>query len=371
MQKMAGLEIGLPGGIDDVDAAWMTAALRTSGAIAPSSNVSSLSSTPLHAGGLLGQLFRTTITSDDPAAPTSVIVKFPTDVPAQRAMADAFDIYHREVTFYRTIAPRSDIVTPAVHAAMVAEDHSNACIVMEDLAHLRQPDRVAGVTWDEAIIGIRALARFHAGWRGSPELPGLTNTFISIGAPIQRGGLPGLAERGWPGAKRHAARVLTDAVIDFGDRWVERLDLMLDHMCTDPTLCHQDWRADNMFFGDGGQITVIDPQIAGVANGAYDIGYFISQSMERDVRGGRERELIDHYVDEMARRNHHLDAERLLFDTRVAVGLCLMYGFASYAQYELLDEPGKVMTEKILRRAAESIDDLDAAGAVDQLPVQS
>ena len=38
---------------------------------------------------------------------------------------------------------------------------------MEDLGYLRQPDRNAGVTWDEAVKGIRALARYHAGWLGS------------------------------------------------------------------------------------------------------------------------------------------------------------------------------------------------------------
>lgn len=370
MHRIAGLEIGLPTCIDDVDAAWLTSALRTSGAIDGSRSITSVEIAPMDSGGLLGRLFRASLTSDDPSAPATVVVKFPIDVPEQRAMADAFDIYRREVEFYRSIAPRSNITMPAVHAAMVADDRSNACIVMEDLSHLRQPDRSAGVTWDEAEAGIRALARFHAGWRRSAELPALMDTFISIGAPIQRGGLPGIAEHGWPGAKRHAAHVLSDAVVGFGDRWVERLDAMLDHMCTDPTLCHQDWRADNMFLDDRGEIIVIDPQIAGVANGAYDIGYFISQSMERQVRVGRERELIDLYVEEMAVHGHPLDAERLMFDVRVAVGLCLMYGFASYAQYELLDEPGKVMTEKILRRAAEIIEDLDATDAVARLPVQ-
>jgi hypothetical protein len=240
---------------------------------------------------------------------------------------------------------------------------------MEDLGYLRQPDRNAGVTWDEAVTGIRALARFHAGWHGSAELPSLMDPFISIGAPIQRAGLPSISENGWPPAKQYAPEVLSPDVVTLGDMWVERLDAMLDHMCTNPTLCHQDWRADNMFLGPtDDEIVMIDPQIAGVANGAYDIGYFISQSMERNVRAGRERELVQHYVDVMAERGHRLDVDQVVFDTRIAVGLCLMYGFASYAQYEMLDDPGREMTRKILRRGAEGIEDLDVLDAVRQLP---
>jgi hypothetical protein len=369
MGTIAGLEIGLPDTIDDVDAAWMTAVLRTSGAIDRDANVTSLSSEPYIAGGLLSLLFRSAIESDDPDAPTTVIVKFPTDMAAQRAMADAFGVYNREVVFYREIAPKSDIKMPVVHAAMTADDLSHSCIVMEDLGYLRQPDRNAGVTWDEAVTGIRALARFHAGWHGSAELPSLMDPFISIGAPIQRAGLPSISENGWPPAKQYAPEVLSPDVVTLGDMWVERLDAMLDHMCTNPTLCHQDWRADNMFIDPDGDVVLIDPQIAGVANGAYDIGYFISQSTEREMLAGRHRELVEHYVDEMDGRGHALDVEQVFFDTRVAVGLCLMYGFSSYAQYEQLDEVGKEMTLKLLRRGAESIEDFESLGAISELPV--
>jgi hypothetical protein len=367
MRTIAGLEVGLPGDIVDVTASWMTEVLRSSGAISADASVTSLSNEPFIAGGLLSLLFRSTIESDDPTAPKTVIVKFPMDVPAQRALADAYGVYRREVVFYREIAPRSEIVMPIVHAAMIADDQSNYCLVMEDLGHLRQPDRDAGVTWDEAVLGIRALARYHAGWYGSDELPGLMDPFISIGAPMQRAGLPSISEGGWPNAKAYASELMSANSIAFGDRWVERLNAMLDQMCTNPTLCHQDWRADNMFIGPDDQVVMIDPQIAGVANGAYDIGYFISQSMERDVRAGRERELVGEYLDELKRHGVSLDDEQLFFDVRVAVGLCLMYGFASYAQYELLDEQGKAMTAKLLRRAAESLDDFESAAAVDQL----
>jgi hypothetical protein len=52
------------------------------------------------------------------------------------------------------------------------------------------------------------------------------------------------------------------------------------------------------------------------------------------------------------------------FDTRVAVGLVLMYGFASYPDYDALPEEGKAMTDKILRRGAEAIEDFESLEAL-------
>ncbi len=364
---VAGLEIGLPADIGDVTAAWMTDALRASGAIGAESTVSALHNEAYVAGGLLSLLYRSTIESDDPNAPTTVIVKFPTDVPHQRAIADAFGVYGREVAFYRDIAPRSTISMPVIHAAMSAPDASNSCIVMEDLAHLRQPDRVDGVTWDEAVRAVRALATYHADWFESPELVPLSETFISIGAPLQRAALPGVAEAGWPATKALRADELSADVTALGDQWIELLPTMLDHMELRPTLCHQDWRADNMFFDADDNVVMIDPQIAGVANGAYDLGYFISQSVQRDTLAGRHRELVDVYVEVMGQLGHDLDADQFYFDVRVAIGLCLMYGFASYPEYDHLPEAGKVMADKILRRAAEAIDDFDSLAAIRSL----
>jgi len=284
-----------------------------------------------------------------------------------RTMADAVGVYGREVAFYRDIAPRSMITMPVVHAAMSAADASNSCIVMEDLAHLRQPDRDAGMTWDDAVRGARALAAFHAGWQGSPELDELTETFMSIGSPLNRAVLPGVAEAGWPAAKVHRGHTLSADVVELGDMWIDALPKMLDQMELRPTLCHEDWRADNMFFDADDQVVMIDPQIAGVCNGAFDLAYFISQSTEREMLAGRHGELIAEYLSVMAEHGHDLDPEVFFFDTRVAAGLVLMYGFASYPDYDALTDEGKAMTNKLLRRGAEAIEDLDALAALREL----
>lgn len=367
MSPIAGLEVGLPDTPAHVDAGWMQAVLRTSGAIDRATTVASAVTERFEGGGLLSALYRTTLAYDGGDGPPTVFVKLPMDVPHQRAMADAFGVYPKEVGWYRDIAPRSTIRTPKVHAAMIAEDRTNYCVVLEDVSHLRQADRTGGMTWDEAMSAIGALARYHAGWTGSHELDGLREVFFGLDSPVYRTGLPGVASSGWPAAKHHASDVITSEAMQLGDEWVELLPAMIDRLVTQPTLCHGDWRADNMFFDADGEVVIIDPQIAGVQNLAYDIGYFIGQSVEPDVFRGRIGELVGHYVATSRDCGVDLDTDVVLFDTRVAVAMCLMYGFASFPEYDHLDPNSQDAQKHILRRAASAVTEFDALGAVREL----
>lgn len=368
MTDIAGLEVGLPAGVGEVTAAWMTDVLRTSGAIDAAARVESCTTVPYRAGGLLSLLFRSTLTYAAGGGPATVICKFPTDVPHQRLIADVLQAYPREVAFYRDVAPRSNIRTPEIHAAMIADDHSHYCLVMEDLGHLRQPDRLVGMDWDEALAGVDALAAFHAGWYGSPELETLSARFVPLSDPLYRTVLPGVYEQGWPAAKQHGGDLLSDEAIALGDQWADRLQAMLDHMEVNPTMCHCDWRADNMFIDADGSIIVIDPQIASVGNGAFDLGYFISQSIEREVRSGREDELLARYAEALRAENVRLDTGQLAFETRVAVAAALIYGIAAFPEFEALDQESRNVQRTILRRAVNACEDLDALGAIEQLP---
>jgi len=365
---IAGLEVGIPGAIEDVDAPWLTQVLRTSGAIDSDTAVASASVEPFQVGvGLLGQLARATLTYQGGDGPETVIVKYPIDVPFQRGMADAMNVYEREARFYSELGPRSELATATVHAAMVNDDKSQAIIVMEDLSALRQADRTNGVTWDEAVTAVRALARFHAGWHESPELDELSEVWYLLSNPLYNAVLPQFIAGGWEPCQRHKPDLLDDDLIAFGNDWVELLPAMQQQLTTAPTMIHADWRADNMFFDDQGELVMVDFQLIGVGNGAYDLGYFICQSVERDVRAGRERELVQIYVDELAANGVERDVDQVWFDLRVAIGFCFIYGIVSYAQYELLPGEGQHVIDTILRRSAAGIQDVDAIAAVRSL----
>ncbi len=367
MAQVAGLEVGIPEDPLNLDPSWLTTVLRSSGAIDGSTVVASVSSEAFQVGvGLLGQLARASITYDGGAGPEAVVLKYPIDVPHQRGMADGMNVYEREVRYYAEIDDGANPRTPKVHAAMISDDKSRSLIVMEDLSHLRQADRITGVTWEEAVIAVRALARFHAAWHGSERLTEMAECWYALENPIYNVLLPAFIDAAWENCQRYGARFLNEDLVAFGDRWVELWPSVQQHMMTSPTLVHADWRADNMFMDDDG-IIMIDFQLVGVANGAYDLGYFISQSIEPEVRAGREPELISIYVQELADAGVDRDVEQVAFDTRVAIGMCFIYGIVSYAQYELLPGEGQQVIDTLLRRSTQGITDMDAIEAVTSL----
>ncbi len=364
--NIADASVGLPSGIDEITAGWMTQVLRSSGALADGHEVTSLDAEPFAVGvGLLSQLHRVRLAySEGAEAPDTLIVKFPIDIPHQRAIADAFNVYGREVKAYREVAPHSPILTPTVHAAIHDADESHCCIVMEDLTGHVQADGAAGATWEQACAAIDALASFHARWHEHPELTEMSTTFFDHGDPMFLGALPPVYEAGWPRTKELAADLLTDEVIAFGDRWVDHLPVMLQRSSMPKTILHNDWRSDNMFHTDDGTPIVFDFQITGVGNGAFDLAYYLSQSLERDTIRGRRPELVQRYVEQLATHGIERDAEAVLDDVRVITAFCIMYGFASFPEYEALPEEGKAMTRQLLRRCVEAIEDLDALHAL-------
>ncbi len=366
--SIAGHEVGLPSSIDEVTAEWLTAVLRTSGALDDSAAVASVDTEPFAVGvGLLSALHRASVAYDSSTeAPTSLIVKFPIDIPHQRAIADAFNVYGREVKAYREVAPESPIATPVVHAAIHDADASHCCIVMEDLSGHVQADDATGATWEQAVAAIDTLAAFHAHWHEHDDLAEMSVTFFDHGDPMFLGALPPVYEAGWPRTKELAPDLLTDEVTAFGDRWVEHLPMMLQRSSTPKTILHNDWRSDNMFHAPDGSPIVFDFQITGVGNGAFDLAYYLSQSLERDVVQGRRPELVGRYVDQLAAHGIERDAEQVLDDVRVITAFCIMYGFASFPEYEALPDEGKAMTRQLLRRCVEAIDDLDALEAIER-----
>ncbi len=363
---IADAAVGLPDDIGGVTAEWLTSVLQTSGVLAQDASVAAVETEPFAVGvGLLSQLNRARLTySDGATGPETLVIKFPIDIPHQRAIADAFNVYGREVKAYREVAPHSPILTPTVHAAIHDPEASHCCIVMEDLSDLTHADATTGATWEQACAAIDALAAFHARWHEHPDLGDMSVTFFDHGDPMFLGALPPVYEAGWPRTKELASDLLNDDVIAFGDRWVDHLPVMLQRSSEPKTILHNDWRSDNMFHTEDGTPIVLDFQITGVGNGAFDLAYYLSQSLERSTIQGRRPELVQRYVEQLATHGIERDVDSVMDDVRVITAFCIMYGFASFPEYEALPEEGKAMTRQLLRRCVEAIEDLDALSAL-------
>jgi len=359
MGSIAGSEAGLPAGIDEVDAAWLTTVLRTSGAIEETVSVSSVESTPFAIGaGLLSLLYRSSLTYEGGAGPETVIVKFPTDDPLQRGISDLLGFYERELVFYRDFADDAPFGTAQCHAAIQAEENTDFVVVMEDLSHLDSVDQRDGCSWEQSLESVTKMARFHALWQASPKLAEMAKLFLPIKNEMYLAALPDMFAAGWEQAKIHGAGHLTPELVTLGDRWGALISFFQDHLMEPSTVLHGDWRADNLLF-DGDDLYVIDFQIASVGAGVYDLGYFASQSIPSEVRSGRDGELVQLYVDTLSSFGVSMPFDDAMLQYRISLANHLIYAVTSFQTYEQLPERSQELMQTMLQRAGQAILDND------------
>ena len=340
---------------------WLTGVLRGRGTIGDDVEVASVSVEALgEAGGLLSDIYRTEVTYTGGTGPEAVIVKVPIPDETQRFTADVLGFYPRELAFYEQIADNAPFNTPAVYGSALAEEGTDFTLVLEDLGHLRAIDQLDGVPLSAAETTLTAMARFHAAWWDHPDIPAMSETFLPIKNDVYLAALPGVFDGGWGPCCEHGGDLLTPETQAFGDRFGSLVPWLLDSMSGPATFVHGDWRADNMFLDDNGDVTLIDFQISGFANGVYDVAYFLGQSVDSDVRSGNDEELLRHYLSVLADNGVDYSFEEAWRLYRTVLAHCFIYGVTSFQSWEHWNDRQKELMRTILRRSVRSIHDTDA-----------
>ena len=362
---LLGTGLGLVKSESDITTAWVEGILRGSGSLEPGVSVTGLATERIGEGvGILSILQRVVPTySGETKAPKSLVVKYPTDDPTQRFTADALVLYIRELVFYRDCAPDAPFKTPRCYAQAIASDNSDFTIVMEDIGGHRSLNQLEGVSLDEAKVLLRTLADFHAMWWGSPRLEDNAVVFQPLDNPVYNMALPGFWTAGWPVVEQHAGHLIPESVRAIGAMWADKVPFMLKNMMTPTTMCHGDYRADNMMFA-GSDPVIIDFQLVGTGSGMYDVGYFISQSIATDVRRGHDRELVDTYLDRLESHGIAIDRAEAWRQYLVAITFCVTYGVTTFAGYEQQNERGQSLLRDMLLRALNCVADNDALTAL-------
>jgi hypothetical protein len=284
----------------DVDAAWLTTALRRAGALGEAARVASVASRAV-GHGLIGDSFRFELTyeGDAPGAPASLVGKFPAQDPVSKATGVSMNLYAREVSFYREMARTVKIHTPHAYAAELNPETGDFILLFEDLTPARHGDQLTGCSLKDAETAVLEAAALHG----------------------PRWGDPALASLDWlnsrPAANESIYEILPDVIAGFRERYQEILTP--DHMAvcealpdvlqrvnadqTAPmTIMHGDFRLDNILFdvqGGRHRMATLDWQTVGLGPGLVDVAYFISASLPPDVRRANEAALVRRYHDEL------------------------------------------------------------------------
>jgi hypothetical protein len=269
-------------------------------------------------------------------------------------------MYIREVRFYDELAADSPIGTPRRLYAALDEESSKFVLVMEDMGALRMVDQLEGMALADAERAVDELAAWHATWWGKAD--DLTTKGLTVGLddPIYPAVLPMVFAEGWE--KVTTGMDVQPAILAVGPRYADALGWLLTDLSTAPkTLLHGDYRADNILFRPDGSVVLLDFQLIGTGSAAYDLAYFVTQSLDAAVASANERALFDRWIAGLHAAGV-TDTDRMWDDYRKAALFCLVYPIVASRGMDLADPRQRGLIDCMNSRLCRAIDELDLAG---------
>lgn len=373
----------IPGTLAELDAPWLTSALRSTKTIDGGTRVSEMSWELMGDGeGFLGDLARISMAYEGGEGPASAVLKIPTQKQENRGFALLIGAYENEVRFYNELAPLVDVRTPDRYfaemepnarssavvervldalpervtlwllprlVAAAGKSDQRAVVMMEELGEARIGDQVAGASLEDAEAAVDILAQFHAAFWDSPELsrPWLKrqdDTVLVTHGLYQRA-LPAFQERFRDQIDARAQAVL-DAVTARGPTLLRRVG-------QGPlTLVHGDFRMDNIAFFDGQPAGMIDFQAITVGHPLTDFAYFLRPNMDPDLANDAEDALLHRYHDGLVRHGvTSYSFEQIEREYELAQLWVLHLGVILIGTLNLSHERGVQIVDRAMERA--------------------
>lgn len=356
----------LPRHHSEIDAAWMTDALLAAGLDV---TVSAVRRGSLGEGaGLMSGLARLEVEYAHGEGPEVVILKHPADNDGNRAVADTFHLYEREVLFYRDVADRCSARTPHTYYAEI--DGTDFVLLVEDLSAYAIGDQIVGADLAQAEATMRWMGRLHATFWDAVDDP--TLAFLPLVHPsYSSDGLTQGAAYGWDPMVITFGDVIPAEVAGLKDRFLAALPRLFEWMAEGPlTVLHGDVRMDNLFFGAGDHqeaLIAVDWQGALRGRAAQDLGYFMSGNVPIELRREHERDLLALWHGELCAAGvagYTLDdAWR---DYRRGMLFTWTHATVIAGTLDHTNERGRRYVTELVSRAATAFVDLDLTSLLDE-----
>jgi len=354
----------------EITAEWLTAALRHSGLDV---GVRVIQRMPIGEGaGLMATTERVEVDYEHGEGPAVVILKRPSDNEGNRAVANAFHLYQREVLFYMGAAHRSAAYTAKVHYADI--DGDDFILLLEDLSAYDLGDQAEGCSAEDAMAGMVWLGRHHATFWGNVDdgsldfLPHVSPSYSS--EAIMQG-----AAFGWDPMVQIFGDVLPVPIKELKERYLAALPRILDAMAKRPiTVVHGDFRLDNLFFGRSeGQEPLIAIDWQGALRGrpAQDLGYFMGGNLPIEVRRAHERELIERWHGELVANGvtgYTLDDA--WYEYRLGVLYVWNLAVIISGTLDMSNDRARRWISEMLRRSVAAMEDLDLLDLLSEIEAQ-
>jgi hypothetical protein len=274
------------------------------------------------------------------------------------------------------VALHVPIRVPRVFA--VAERGARFVLLLENLHEdpgarlFTNRDMAAGTTVERAHLCLETFAELHAAFwdvdetRRDTLLPRALHTYLAPGGRALTRALTGVAIGP---AQRAAPDLFGDAHAALCRRAVSKWDALVDAWYNGPlTLIHGDSHLANCFeYAHEGapRMGMIDFQGMQWCHGIRDLQYFLINSLDPDLLAAHESDLIDRYVDALARRGIPLDATEARERYRAYSFQTLMVAVTSIGLGSLNERGATLRT--VLARSLTAVDRLAFGEWLDRL----
>ena len=237
---------------DGVTAEWLTEVFAAEGVLR-SGSVVSCAAEPLAAMSFTGVFRRLELSydADEPGLPRTLIAKFSTPDPEERAAIHSMGFYGREAAFYREFAPITPVPVPVCYYAAVDENDGRCVILLEDLTTARRGRSTDACTPAEVERAIEAIAPLHARWWQKPDVE--FRRWLDPEAIMPLEATQPEFQAQWPVFLEKLSIPITDEVRQFGEWAAVELRTVMQRLFYEPplTVIHHDFQADNLLFGRG------------------------------------------------------------------------------------------------------------------------
>ena len=292
--------------------------------------------------------------------PSSLVLKLAAENETNRAVSQQFNLYLKEVSYYKDLAPRTTARSPRVYASEIDEEH-NFFLLMEDVSSYRMGSQVEGATVEECELCIDFLVNLHASfWNQLNGISWLPNMSGSDNAKNMALG----CEAGWPQLQKIFGKFVPDNIKAKRERYLEAIPSLQKQLDQHPkTLIHGDFRMDNMLFGQAPEhdsLMVVDFQGPLKGNGIHDVGYLLSHSAKTEVRREHERNLIERYSSGLIDAGvKDYSFEKAWNDYRIGVLYSWTVAVVIAGTMDPANDRGFAWMSKMVERNGTAINDLD------------
>lgn len=340
---------------EDVTAAWLTAAMRTTD---PTAEVIAVEVLARHAG-TTGRLRLGLTHGPGASGPASVFVKLPPFEDGQRKLVAATDMGRREARFYAELAAEVPLRVPHCHFAAHGEERTEYVMVLEDLeaAGCRFTERAHPGDAEHAGRLIEGLGRLHAHFWEDARFGDASLDWVR---PAMRGkrGADFVAM-----AKEQFAADSPPLFAELCDLYIERADDIVELWDEgETTLVHGDTHSGNQFV-DGAEVGLYDWAVISRSPGVRDLAIYLGNSCPTELRREHQSAWLASYRQALVDAGVDAPPADVLFDR---YRRCVLYAWIAATTTAAMGsrwQPIEVGRAG-MARATTACADLDTLGAL-------